>query len=121
MEIAGLQCERLTRMQSGLGQGRKERVVPARVLGGLEERITLLPRHRTDLVHMLRRGELVSSGLSAAEQEGRLRRDDAVVRGIGDHHGQRGFHLTDSVLRVSISALAREERLDVASLDVAEL
>jgi hypothetical protein len=65
--------------------------------------------------------ELVgAAGLAATELEGGVAVDDAVVRDVGQHGGERGLHEANGVLRETLPALVREERLDVAPVEIAE-
>ena len=42
-----------------------------------------------------------------------------VVRGVGEHDGERGLHLADAVLGVTVAAPRGEEGLDLPALDLA--
>jgi hypothetical protein len=121
IDVAGLQGEGFARPEARLGEDGEERAVAAVGLRRVEERRALLPRHRADLLHALRRGQLLRAvRLAPADLKRGVRHDQAVIDGVGEHRRQRGLHETHGVLRVASPALLGKERLDVRALQIAE-
>ena len=85
-----------------LCQRREERVVARHGRHRLEEGVPLLPRHRPDLLQPIRGREPIGAArLSVAELEGRVRDDDPVVDGIGEHRREGGLHTGPYVMAVA--------------------